>query len=243
MASLGQLRPGLKQRKSSSRQPPINAGEIDDQGHRGSKVVEMESQENLRTGDPPVEHYELDDGSTQSPPTNEKDKANADLSAPPDGGIQAWLQVVSSFLIFYNVLGLLNAYGQFQTVYETDLLKDITSSTIAWIGSVQFFACYITCIFTGPVWDAGRLHLLIGSGTVIMVFGLMMLSLCKEFYQFFLAQAVVTGIGFGLVFMPASAIVSQWFSSKGPFAIGVATTGSSIGKMILSGRFEFLSDL
>ena len=171
----------------------------------------------------------LSSSDEELPSQTEQEKKNADLSAPPNGGIQAWLQVFSSFLIFFNVLGLLNTYGQFQTIYQTDILKKESSSTIAWIGSVQFLICYVTCIFTGPVWDSGRLHVLIGAGTVIMVFGLMMVSLCVEFYQFFLAQAIVTGVGFGFVFMPASAIVSQWFSTKGPFAVGVATTGSSIG--------------
>ena len=89
----------------------------------------------------------------------------------------------------------------------------------------------MTCIFTGPIWDDGRVRLLLGVGTVVMVFGLMMVSLCHEFYQFFLAQAIVTGVGFGFCFMPASAIVPQWFSTHAPFAVGLATTGSSIGEL------------
>jgi MFS family permease len=143
----------------------------------------------------------------------------------------AWMQIASSFLIFFNVLGLINTCGQFQTIYETDILKNEKSSTIAWIGSVQFLICYVVCNFTGPLWDAGRLYLLLGSGTVIMVFGLIMLGLCHEYYQFFLAQAVVTGVGFGFVFMSASGIVPQWFSTRAPFAVGIATTSSSIGKL------------
>lgn len=190
----------------------------------------MASEKHSRPERPSFEQHASKDASTQPSPPSEQEKANADLSQPPDGGLKAWLQVLSSFLIFFNVLGLLNTYGQFQTIYVTDILKNETSSTIAWIGSVQFLICYVTCIFTGPVWDSGRLHFLIGVGTIIMVFGLMMVSLCYEYYQFFLAQAVVTGVGFGFVFMPASAIVSQWFSTKGSFAVGIATTGSSIGE-------------
>jgi hypothetical protein len=37
------------------------------------------------------------------------------------------------------------------------------------------------------------------TGTVLTAFGLMMTSLCHEYYQFFLAQGVVTGAGLSLV--------------------------------------------
>ncbi len=160
---------------------------------------------------------------------DDHDQAAGTLSPPPNGGFMAWMQVAASFLVFFNVLGLLNAYGQFQTYYETDILKQYTASTIAWIGSVQFLICYVVCIFTGPIWDAGHVRLLLSIGTFIMVFGLMMLSLCQKYYQFFLAQSIVVGFGFGCVFMPASGIVPQWFSTRSAFAVGIATTGSSLG--------------
>ena len=126
----------------------------------------------------------------------------------------AWLQVAAAWSIFFNVLGLLNTYGQFQTLYETSILSTESASSIAWIGSAQFFVTYVVCIFTGPLLDTGNLHPLLISGTIIAVFGMMMTSLCKVYYQFFLAQTIVTGVGFGLIFLPASSIVGQWFSTN-----------------------------
>ena len=156
----------------------------------------------------------------------------------PDGGVAAWVQVTCSWLIFFNVLGILNTYGQFQTIYETDILKYESPSNISWIGSVQFLVCYVTCIFTGPVWDGGHLRVLLIVGLVISVFGMMILSLCHTYWQFFLAQAIVVGLGFGFVFVPASAIVPQWFSTRTSFAVGIATTGSSIGELSRIGFYK-----
>ncbi|KAJ5921447.1 monocarboxylate permease mch4 [Penicillium verhagenii] len=164
--------------------------------------------------------------------SSEQGQDGSQLPPPPNGGSMAWLQVAGAWTIMFNVLGLLNTYGQFQTIYETDLLKTESASTIAWIGSAQFLVCYSVCIFTGPLLDTGHLHLLLGIGTVVTVFGLMMVSLCHSFYQFFLAQTIVTGIGFGLTFLPASSVVSQWFSTRTPLAIGISVTGSSIGAVI-----------
>jgi MFS family permease len=166
-------------------------------------------------------------------PSSEKQQDDSQPLAPPNGGFKAWLQVAGAWTIMFNVLGLLNSYGQFQSIYETDLLKNESSSTIAWIGSTQFLVCYVVCIFTGPLLDTGHLHLLLGIGTVTTVFGLMMVSLCHSYYQFFLAQTIVTGIGFGLIFLPASSIVSQWFSTRTPVAIGISVSGSSIGKLMI----------
>lgn len=60
----------------------------------------------------------------------------------------------------------------------------------------------------GKVFDSygPRIPLLIGS--ILQVFGLMMTSLCKEYYQFFLSQSVVSGIGASFIFTPALAAVS-----------------------------------
>ncbi|OAQ98871.1 hypothetical protein LLEC1_07967 [Akanthomyces lecanii] len=182
--------------------------------------------------DPLTLRQDSDDAHQDSPDAPLSEKQHDELPAPPNGGLMAWLQVAGAWTIMFNVLGLLNSYGQFQSVYETDILKHETTSTIAWIGSAQFLVCYLVCIFTGPLLDAGHLHLLLGAGTVVTVFGLMMVSLCHTFYQFFLAQTIVTGVGFGLVFLPASSVVSQWFSTRTPLAIGISVSGSSIGAII-----------
>ncbi|OAA74049.1 Major facilitator superfamily domain, general substrate transporter [Cordyceps fumosorosea ARSEF 2679] len=172
-----------------------------------------------------------DDGSPAHSPEKQQQQDD-DISAPPNGGFIAWVQVAGAWVITFNVLGLLNAYGQFQGIYETDLLRGSSASAIAWIGSAQFLVCYLVCVATGPVLDGGHLHLLLGVGTAVTVFGLMMTSLCHAYYQFFLAQTVVTGVGFGLVFLPASSVVSQWFSSRAPLAIGIAVSGSSVGAVV-----------
>ncbi|KAL2787362.1 monocarboxylate permease-like protein, mch4 [Aspergillus keveii] len=175
-------------------------------------------------------------------PSSEKQQDDSQPPPPPNGGLVAWLQVAGAWMIMFNVLGLLNSYGQFQNIYETDLLRDKSTSTIAWIGSAQFLICYLVCIFTGPLLDTGHLHLLLGIGTVVTVFGLMMVSLCSSYYQFFLAQTIVTGIGFGLIFLPASSVVSQWFSTRTPLAIGISVSGSSIGAIIYPIMLQRLSE-
>lgn len=56
-----------------------------------------------------------------------------------------------------------------------------------------------------------------------------MVSLCKQFWQVMLAQAIGLGIGIGLMFLPIVSVVSQYFFKRRALAIGIATTGSSVG--------------
>jgi MFS family permease len=60
----------------------------------------------------------------------------------------------------------------------------------------------------------------------------MMTSLCKEYWQFMLAQGLLTGIANGLLIFPAMASVSQYFNKKRAAAMGLAISGSSIGAVV-----------
>ena len=51
----------------------------------------------------------------------------------------------------------------------------------------------------GPLFDIYGPRWLLIVGSVLAVFGLMMTSICHEYWQFFLAQGVVTGAGLSLV--------------------------------------------
>ena len=66
-------------------------------------------------------------------------------------------------------------------------------------------------------------------GLFMSVFGLFMTSICQEYWQILLAQGVVTGAGFGCLFLPGVTVVSQYFSTKKAFATGIASLGRSIG--------------
>ncbi|KAH8817085.1 major facilitator superfamily domain-containing protein [Xylogone sp. PMI_703] len=60
----------------------------------------------------------------------------------------------------------------------------------------------------------------------------MMTSLCKEYWQVFLAQGLTLGLGTGFLFIPSVAIVAQYFDTKKALAMGIAASGSSLGGVI-----------
>ncbi|KAJ5727368.1 hypothetical protein N7493_005188 [Penicillium malachiteum] len=151
---------------------------------------------------------------------------------PPDGGTVAWLQVAAGFMLFFNTWGMINTFGVFQTYYESGELFTASSSNISWIGSIQCFLLQLTGLIAGPLYDRGHLRLLLVTGSFMVVFGLMMLSLCKEFWQALLAQAFCVGIGGGLLFTPTVSLLPTYFSSRIGLAVGIASSGSSLGGVV-----------
>lgn len=164
------------------------------------------------------------------------------MPPPPNGGTVAWLQVLGSWMLFFNTWGILNTFGVYQTYYESGQLFHTTSSNISWIGSIQAFLVLTIGAVSGPIFDRGYFRYLLLAGSFLVVFGHMMLSLCHEFWQCILAQGFTIGIGAGLLFVPAIAIMPAYFSTRIGLAIGLAASGSSMGGIIYPIVFYRLID-
>ncbi|CEH12521.1 Monocarboxylate transporter [Ceraceosorus bombacis] len=154
------------------------------------------------------------------------------LGPPPDGGLLAWTQVVGAFFLFVNSWGIANTYGVYQTYYEQTLFSDHSSEQIAWIGSLQSFLLLIVSALAGPLFDKGYFRSLVTLGSLLVVFGMMMTSLCTAYWQAILAQGLVVGVGAGCLFVPAVSIVATYFDKKRALAVGIVTAGSSIGGVV-----------
>ncbi|KAH7078158.1 major facilitator superfamily domain-containing protein [Paraphoma chrysanthemicola] len=155
-----------------------------------------------------------------------------DASSIPNGGFWAWMQVLGGFFLLFNSWGIINTFGSYQAYYESDLLPNSSASAISWIGSIQAFLLLMVGALTGPLYDAGYFRSLLILGSILLVLGQMMLSLCHSYWQVLLAQAFCIGIGTGMLFVPSVAILSTYFSTRIGLAIGIAASGSSFGGVI-----------
>ncbi len=60
----------------------------------------------------------------------------------------------------------------------------------------------------------------------------MLTSVCNHYYQFLLAQGVLGGIASGLAYAPSVAILQQYFLVHRALAMGIASSGSSLGGVL-----------
>ncbi|OTB13107.1 hypothetical protein K445DRAFT_304514 [Daldinia sp. EC12] len=164
----------------------------------------------------------------------------SDEGGPPDGGSVAWLQVLGSFALYFNHWGTINTFGVFQTYYENELLRHMSPSDISWIGSTQSFLLLGVGVVSGPLYDAGFLRSLLVLGSFLMILGMMLTSICTEYWQVMLAQGLCVGVGAGCLFVPSVAVIPEYFNKRKPLAMGVVTCGSSFGGVIYALMFQGL---
>ena len=179
-----------------------------------------------------VESKALGGAVSTGDPATEAAAGPADPDVPPDGGLEAWLQVLGSAVILVATWGLINSFGIFQAFYETTLLKDRSPSDISWIGSIQAALLLFTGVISGPLYDAGHFRLLVRVGLLMIVFGMFMTSLCTEYYHFLLAQGFCVGLGMGIIFLPSAAILSQYFLRHRALVLGLASAGSPVAGIL-----------
>jgi MFS family permease len=151
----------------------------------------------------------------------------------PDGGLEAWLVVFGGWCALFCTFGLINCVGVFQQYYANGPLKHYDPSAVSWIMSTQVFFMIFSGAVMGRLFDSYGPKWLLYIGTVTYVFGLMMVSLSSEYYQFFLAQAVLGSIGSSAVFNACMSSLVSWFSRHRAAAFGIMVSGSSLGGVVL----------
>ncbi|KAK5625408.1 hypothetical protein RRF57_001124 [Xylaria bambusicola] len=143
-----------------------------------------------------------------------------------------YLTVVGLFFVYLTTLGQLNSFSAYQDYYEENLLSTYSPSTISWVGTSQVFLLGTVGLLSGAMYDRGCLRQAIIPGFVFVVLGLLLLSFSRQFWHVLLSQGFLVGIGGGLLYVPAIAIVSHNFTARSELALAIAGTGASIGGII-----------
>lgn len=148
----------------------------------------------------------------------------------PEGGY-GWIVLIGTFFILNITYGMVNTFGVYQIYYQ-ERYSDIKPSVIALIGSLQPTMIYLSSIPVIWLHNTVGVRITVLIGGLIMVFSLMMISICKSLWQAFLAQGVLYGFGAGISFFTAMAVPPQWFKERRALAVGITASGSSLGGVI-----------
>ncbi|KAJ5818811.1 hypothetical protein N7474_004402 [Penicillium riverlandense] len=151
---------------------------------------------------------------------------------PSEYTFRACLVIAGAFTSLFCTVGFLNSFGIFEEYYAAAQLAHKSSSTIAWIGAVSIFFLFAISVASGAMVDIFGPGIMLYIGATGTVFSVMMVSLCKEYYQFLLAQGVLLGISMALVTWPMLALVGQYMKRKRAAAMGIVVAGSSLGGVV-----------
>ncbi|KAJ1325704.1 MFS transporter MCT family aspergillic acid transporter [Microdochium nivale] len=160
----------------------------------------------------------------------------------PDGGFDAWLCVLGGWCAAFSAFGLINCIGVFVQLYAAGPLAGYSLSMVTWITSLQAFVMTGTGAIMGRVFDSYGPRYLIIFGTIVFIFSLMMTSLSTQYYQFILAQSILSSLGASAIFNASLNSIMTWFFKRRSMAMGIMASGSSTAGVILPIMLTKLSE-
>jgi len=150
---------------------------------------------------------------------------------PPDGG-WGWAVVFASFMIHIIADGITYSFGVFLVelidVFQSD--RGETSLIISILVGVTLGSGPIASYFTNRY---GCRLVTIG-GAILAAAGMALSVAATSIVVLYFTIGVLTGLGFGLIYLPAIVSVSIYFEKKRAFATGIAVCGSGLGTFIFA---------
>jgi len=135
------------------------------------------------------------------------------------------MQTFASGLGFYNHSVILAALSN-----EAGFPLTIASSAV----SVFFLVSGFSGLIVGALLEKYDVRLIIGIGTILASGALVMLGFVNEIWQLYLVY-IVFGVGFSASgLLPATTLVARWFHQNRAKALSVASTGLSLGGVLIT---------
>lgn len=159
------------------------------------------------------------------------------LPLPPDGG-WGWLVVFGSFMIHVFADGVTYSFG----VMFSELMRYFNTSKgfTSWIASIMVGVT----LGSGPLasgltnkWGCRPVTVV---GAIVAAIGCILSVFSPSVLFLMFSFGIVTGLGFGLMYLPAIVSVTMYFEKRRSFATGIAVCGSGIGTFILAPLMRWL---
>ncbi|XP_068957932.1 monocarboxylate transporter 9 [Petaurus breviceps papuanus] len=152
-----------------------------------------------------------------------------DSKKPPDGG-WGWVIVIASFFTQFLCYGSPLAVGVLYIEW-LDIFREGKGKT-AWVGSLASgIGLILSPICSLCVESFGARPVTIFSGFMVAG-GLMISAYAPDLYFLFFSYGAVVGLGCGLLYTAAVTITCQYFDKRRGLALGLISTGSSVGLFI-----------
>ncbi|KAH9924765.1 major facilitator superfamily domain-containing protein [Fomitopsis serialis] len=169
--------------------------------------------------------------------SKEEEEVQEEVAPPPDGGLDAWMTVVATFLASFMAFGTGNVWGIYQDAYTTrsdSRFLDVSLFKIGFVGGTAVGFGFAVGPFGNILVAKFGIRAPILLGVLMMTVALMLASIATKYWELLLSQGIMFGIGSSLAYIPAIGLPSQWFDKRRGLATGIASSGSGIGAVILS---------
>ncbi|XP_062588832.1 monocarboxylate transporter 12-like [Saccostrea cucullata] len=168
-----------------------------------------------------------------------KHGVGTDMPTPPDGG-WGWFVVLGSFLLHVVADGIVYSFGVFYMEF-LEYFKGGRGET-AWVGSLVPGVTLLVGPIASALTNRYGCRAVTIVGAIVAATGFILSLFAPNIYYLFFSFGVLSGLGFGLMYLPAIVSVSHYFEKKRSFATGIAVCGSGLGTFIFAPVSKLLVD-
>ncbi|GAU92885.1 hypothetical protein RvY_04907-3 [Ramazzottius varieornatus] len=148
-----------------------------------------------------------------------------------EGGY-GWIVVLATFVINAIVQGLIASSGILLNVL-LDQFKHDGKAKIGWIPSLLGGLLLATGPLSSYLVERYSCRFVTMIGALVATCGCFISYFAKSVTQLILTYGIITGFGFGLMYLPQTIIVAEWFREKRSTATGVGLSGSGFGAFVI----------
>ena len=149
-----------------------------------------------------------------------------------------WTIVAAAFSVLFIAYGAQYSFG----IFFNALLDEFGWSRSSLAGAFSLYA-FGYCVFGFP---AGRLtdrwgpRIVITVGAVFLATALAGMALVTQLWQPYVLYGLVAALGMGTAYVPCNSTVVKWFSRRRGLAVGLASSGGSVGTFVLPPTAQLL---
>lgn len=186
-------------------------------------------------------------------------QTSAAARAPPDGGY-GWVCVLAQFLINGFTWGVaavskpsytrltgslkrhrrlmkhrlhLQSYSVYLAHYLShDLFPEARPLDYALLGGLNYAVALLASPLATWLVRRCRVQAPMLCGVVLLAAGFSAASFASKVWHLYLTQGIAVGAGIGLLYLPAAAVVPQWFDARRSLANGLCSAGTGFGGLV-----------
>lgn len=139
-----------------------------------------------------------------------------------------WYVVIATHVLLALIFGGAYSFGAFFSQIQANF--EVGSFSVASVFSLTALIYYAMGVVSGALADRTSTRRVVSVGILCLALGFFCSSLAAgSLWWFLLCFCVLVGLGVGLVYVPAVAVVQRWFVSKRSQASGIALAGTGVG--------------
>ncbi|XP_030244994.1 monocarboxylate transporter 12 [Drosophila navojoa] len=159
------------------------------------------------------------------------------MPTPPDGG-WGWVVVFGSFMIHIVTDGMTYSFGIFHNEFLTYFNEG--NGYTAWIASIMVGVTFSSGPISSSFVNRYGCRTVTIAGAILAAGCIIVSMFAQNVATLIVTIGFGTGLGFGLIYLPAIVSVTQYFEARRSLATGIAVCGSGFGTFVFAPLTELL---